>query len=156
MVVMGLVLALFMPAAASIAAAPVVFDTPRALLDYAYKPYATGDFQDDNEVLYTKKLNSLFAAAEAATPDDDVGPVDFDVFVNGQDYQLTDLVIGDPTPEGEGVMVPVALKNFGTPQSLVFHLTKEGGGWKINDIECLTPDSPWKLTDLLSPDTVTN
>ena len=60
---MGLVLALFVPAAASFAAAPVVFDTPKALLDYAYKPYATGDFQDDNEVLYTKKLNSLFAAA---------------------------------------------------------------------------------------------
>lgn len=155
-VVMGFLLALLVPAAASLASPPVVFDTPKALLEYAYKPYATGNFQDDNDVLYSKKLNSLFAAAEAATPDDDVGPVDFDVFVNGQDYQLTDLTIGDPTPEGEGVMVPVAFKNFDAAQSLVFHLIKEGGGWRINDIESLTPDSTWRLTELLTPDTVTN
>lgn len=154
-IVIGFLLALLVPAVAS-AAPPAVFDTPKALLEYAYKPYSTGDFQDDNDVLYSKRLNSLFAAAEAATPDDDVGPVDFDVFVNGQDYQLTDLTIGDPAPEGDGVMVPVAFKNFGAAQSLVFHMIKEGGGWRINDIESLTPDSTWKLTELLTPETVTN
>ena len=53
-------------------------------------------------------------------------------------------------------MVPVAFKNFDAAQSLVFHLIKEGGGWRINDIESLTPDSTWRLTELLSPDTVTN
>ena len=105
-------------------------------------------------MLYSKALNAMFATAEANTPDDDVGPVDFDVFVNGQDYQLTELKIGDPAPEGAGVSVPVSFKNFGDAQSLVFHLVKEGPGWKINDIESLTPSAPWKLTTLLTPDPV--
>ena len=48
--------------------------------------------------------------------------------------------------------MPVSLKNFGDPQSLVFYMVKEGGGWKINDIESLTPSSTWRLTTMLTPD----
>jgi hypothetical protein len=144
----ALLLLSFMPAFA----AGQVFDTPKALLDYAYKPYSTGNFVDDNGILYSKALNAMFAAAEAATPEDEVGPVDFDVFVNGQDYQLTDLAIGESSPEGDGVTIPVSLKNFGEPQSLVFHFVKEDGGWKISDIESLTPNDAWRLTTLLTPD----
>jgi hypothetical protein len=146
--VLGLLLAMAVPA---MAATPV-FDTPKALLDFAYAPYATGNFKDDNDVLYSKGLNAMFAAAEARTSEDDVGPVDFDVFVNGQDFELKDLRFGDATPEGQGVTVPVTFKNFDEPQSLVFHLIKEGGGWKINDIESLTEGSEWRLTTLLTPD----
>jgi hypothetical protein len=132
-------------------AAGQVFDTPKALLDYAYAPYATGDFKDDNGLLYSNALNALFATAEANTPEDDVGPVDFDVFVNGQDFQVTALAIGEAAPEGDGVTVPVTFKNFGETQSLIFHLIREGGGWKINDIESLTAGSTWRLTTLLTP-----
>ena len=148
--VVGLLALLLAPA---FGAAPArVFATPKALLDYAYSAYSTRDFQDDNDILYSKALNALFATAEANTSDDEAGPVDFDVFVNGQDFQLTELKIGDPSPEGDGVTVPVTFKNFGEPQSLVFHLIREGEGWKINDIESLTPNSSWRLTTLLTPD----
>lgn len=133
-------------------AAPKSFDTPKALLDYAYAPYATGQFEDDNNNLYSRALNAMFAAADAATPDDEVGPVDFDVFVDGQDYQLSGLTIGDPTPEPGGVTVPVSFKNFDTAESLVFHMIQEGGSWRINDIESKTPGSEWRLTTLLTPD----
>jgi len=129
-----------------------VFDTPTALLQYAYAPYATGKFKDDTNQLYSSELNAQFRAADANVPADDIGPVDFDVFVNGQDYQLSGLQIGDASPEAGGVSVPVSFKNFDDPQSLLFHLVKEGGGWKINDIESLTPGSTWRLTTLLAPD----
>lgn len=149
----ALALLLFAAAPALAAtAAPKVFDTPQALLQYAYAPYASGNFQDDNDILYTTELNAMFKAADEAAGEDEVGPVDFDVFVNGQDYQLTELKIGDPAPDGQGVKVPVTFKNFDQPQSLMFSLVKEGGGWKISDIESLTPDSTWKLTTLLTPD----
>ena len=131
-------------------AADPVFATPQALLDYAYKPYATGDFLSDDDVLFTKTLNDMFAAAQAATGEDDVGPIDFDVFVNGQDFQLTEMKYGDPVPEGEGVAVPVTFKNFDVPQALVFHMVKEGGSWKISDIESRTDGNEWRLTTLLS------
>ena len=152
LLVFGLLLLAIAPAQA--AAAPV-FATPKAVLDYAYAPYKTGKFLDDNSVLYSKALNGLFAKANANTPDDDVGPIDFDVFTNAQDYQLTELAFGDPVPEGDGVKIPVTFKNFGDAESLVFHLVKEADGWKINDIDCLTPDQTWTLSALLTapPDT---
>lgn len=146
------ILAMVIAVAGPALAAPTVFDTPRALLDYAYAPYATGDFKDDNDILYSRALNALFAAAEAATKEDEVGPVDFDVFVNAQDFELTDLQIGEPSPEGQGVSVPVSFRNFGDAQSLRFHLIREGEGWKIDDIESLTPGQEWRLTTLLAPD----
>ena len=130
--------ALFLFLVAPALAAGPVFDTPKALLQYAYQPYSTGDFKDDNDVLYTKQLNDMFAAA--------------DLMVLNKSDLLTDLTIGDPVPDGAGVKVPVSLKNFGDPQSLVFYMVKEGGGWKINDIESLTPSSTWRLTTMLTPD----
>ena len=155
LIAIGLILAGLVPMAAN--AAPVrTFDTPKALLDYAYAPYATGKFLDDNELLYSKSLNALFAADAEQTPAGDVGAIDFDVFVNGQDYQLSELAIGDPMPEEGGVSVPVTLKNFDTPQSLVFHMVKENGGWKINDIESLTEGYSWRLTVLLADDPTLN
>ncbi len=153
--VLGLVVAAMVPALAN--AAPVrTFDTPKALLDYAYAPYATGNFQDDNDVLYSKSLNALFAADAARTPAGDIGAIDFDVFVNGQDYQLTQLSIGEPMPEEGGVTVPVTFKNFDTPESLLFHLVREEGGWKINDIESLTAEAAWRLSVLLADDPALN
>jgi hypothetical protein len=151
LVVFGLLMLAIAPA---LAAAPV-FATPKAVLDYAYAPYKTGKFLDDNGVLYSKALNDLFAKANANTPDDDVGPIDFDVFTNAQDYQLTDLTFGDPATDAAGVKIAVTFKNFGEAQSLLFHLVKEGDGWKINDIDCLTPGQTWTLSALLTapPDT---
>jgi hypothetical protein len=131
------------------AAAPPVFSTPQALLDYAYKPYFDGKFPtDDENALYSKSLKALLATATAKS-EDEVGPLDFDVFVNGQDYTLSKLKIGDSEPEGQGVKVPVTFNNQGIDESLVFHLIKEGGTWKINDIDCLSPDSEWQMTELL-------
>ncbi len=146
--VVGLLLVLV--AAGSATAAPPVFDTPKALLDYAYAPYATGNFKDDTSLLYSSELNAQFAAAEAGASEDSPGPIDFDVFVNGQDYTLSKLAIADPKPEGEGVSVPVTFDNQGVAESLVFHMVKEDGGWRISDIESLTKDNDWVLTKLLT------
>jgi hypothetical protein len=131
------------------AAAPV-FQTPKALLTYIYAGYSTGKFPDDNDVFYSRSLNALFAAAGAATPAGDVGPIDFDVFTNAQDYKLTELKIGAATPEGQGEEVKVSFKNFGEAQTLLYHLVDEDGGWKITDIDCQTPGQEWTLSKLLT------
>jgi hypothetical protein len=154
--VIGLALALVVPALPAPALAAPVFDTPKALLDYAYKPYATDNFSDDakddgeNPVLYSHALNAAIAEAAAATNEDEVGPIDFDVFINGQDYELHDLKIGEPKPVGQGADVPVTFRNFEDPQSLVFHMVKEDGGWKINDIDALTDGNSWNFMQLLT------
>ena len=152
------ILALATPVLVTRAWAAPVFDTPKALLDYAYKPYFAETFSDDakddgeNPVLYSQALNTAIAKARAATNEDDVGPIDFDIFVNGQDYELHDLQIGAPTQEtaGEAADVPVTFRNFDQPESLVFHVVKENGGWKINDIDALTEGNNWNFMQLLT------
>lgn len=145
-----LVLVLLAFTAAPAFAATPLFQTPKALLTYIYAGYSTGKFPDDNDVFYSKSLNALFAAANAATPADDVGPIDFDVFTNAQDYKLTALKIGAETPEGQGEEIKVSFKNFGEAQMLLYHLVEEGGGWKITDIDCETPGQEWTLSKLLT------
>lgn len=153
-VMIGLMFALLvMPASG--ADLPQKFDTARGLLEYTYAPYSTGKFDDDNNVLYSKGLKALFAADAARTPEGGIGAIDFDIFVNAQDYQLSELKIGEPMPEGDSgneVTVLVTFKNFNVPQSLIFHLVKENDGWKINDIQSITPGNKWRLSDLLAGD----
>lgn len=150
-IALGLLLALVAP----VFAAPI-FDTPKALLDYAYKPYLADKFSDDskedgeNPVLYSHALNAAIAAAQATTNEDEVGPIDFDVFVNGQDYELHDLKIGDPKPTAQGEDVPVSFRNFDQQEQLVFHVVKEDGGWKINDIDALTEGNSWNFMQILT------
>lgn len=136
--------------------AQAVFDTPKALLEHAYQPYATGDFSEDVTQLYSRDLRELFAEAQARGNEDEVGPVDFDVFVNGQDYQLTDLVIADPEISGDTATEAVTFRNFNEPQSLKFYLVRQEDGWRIDDIESLLPTDGWRLSALLADDPALN
>lgn len=131
-------------------AAPV-FSSPKALLEYAYKAYSTGDFPDDDTELYSAGLKSLFEnAGDQQGSEDQVGPIDFDVFINAQDYQLTKLYIDDPVIKGDTATEAVSFDNFGKPQSMQFYLVKEDGSWRIDDIEALTGDDTWRLSELLA------
>ena len=68
------------------AAAAAAFDTPEALIAYAYQPYATEAFPEDPFELYAPSLRTLVEKSIAATPEDEVGVLDFDPFIDAQDY----------------------------------------------------------------------
>ena len=139
--VVGLLLVLIAPGLAI--AAPPVFDTPKALLDYAYAPYATGNFKDDTSLLYSSELNAQFAAAEAGASEDSPGPIDFDVFVNAQDYQLTDLVIGDPLDEGAGGQGAGQPQEFRRPA--IAAVPPRQGGRRLEDQRYRVADAGFHL-----------
>lgn len=136
-------------ASAGVQAAPA-FQDPKALLDYAYAPYSSGKFPDDPEELYSSHLKALVAESAARTPKDEVGPLDFDPFINAQDYEIKKLAIGTPQVAGDHADVQVKFANFDVNETLMFHLLKEADGWKIDDIQSLTPDLQWKLSEILT------
>ena len=147
----ALALAFFVMAGISSAFA---YDTPKDLLEALYYPYTQGqdfDWSKFDEVkLRSKSLNDLFAKDQAETPEGDVGRLDFDPYIDGQDYDIKKLVIHDAVITGDTAKVEVTFSNFDTAEDMFFSLVKEPDGWKIDDVESKNKDYPYSLRAILT------
>ena len=150
--VLGILLGTLAPAAQ---AAPV-FDDPRSLMEYAYLPYESGNFPEDPTELFSPTLMQLWEESAARSEGAEIPIIDFDPYINAQDYDLSGLTIADPVITGDEAMVAVAFENFGEPQELRFWLVRVEEGWKIDDIESMGGDYPWRLSELLAADPLLN
>ena len=128
------------------------YDTPKALLDDLYAPYSKGDSFDwsawDEAKFRSAPLNALFDK-DAKEANGDMGRLDFDPYIDGQDYQISDLKIGDPAIVGDTAKVEVTFKNFDTADDLMFTLVKEADGWKIDDVVSSDKDYPYSLKAIM-------
>lgn len=143
-VAVGLFLALTSMAAAQ------VFDSPKALLEAFYQPYFTNDFAEDESAFRSAALKGLYAADEARTPVGEMGALDFDPYIDGQDYQIDDLVIGEPVLSGNNAQVNVSFDNFGRPTALIYDLVFENDGWKIDDVASDLAEYPYRLSAIFA------
>jgi hypothetical protein len=124
------------------------YDDPKALLEALYAGYQPpNEFPPDQEQLRSERLNGLYEQ-DAIEAEGEIGRIDFDPFVNGQDYMLTDLVIAEPYYAGGKALVKVTFKNMDTPQELGFLLVNEGG-WKIDDVWNADGEFSYDLLDIL-------
>lgn len=141
-----LAVGLFMAMTGLVSAQP--FESPRALLEAFYQPYFTDDFADDESAFRSEALNALYAADEENTPAGELGALGFDPYVDGQDYQLSNLVIGDADISGDEAAVDVSFDNFDQPVSLTYELVFEDGGWKIDDVVSEEGEYPYRLSEI--------
>jgi hypothetical protein len=133
-----------------------VFDDPAGLVEYAYAPYATGAFPEDITELFSPTLKQLWNEMMARSQEFEMPIIDFDPFINAQDYELSELVISDPAIEADRATVGVSFLNFGEPQDLRFTLVRRVEGWKIDDIETIGGEFAWRLSELLAADPLLN
>jgi len=127
----------------------VDYADPKALVEAFYAGYQPpNEFPPDQAPLLSERLNRLYEA-DAREADGDIGRIDFDPFVNAQDYQLGKLEIGDPYLAGGKAVVRVSFENMGTPNELGVLLVKEGGGWKIDDVWNADTEYGYDLLDIL-------
>lgn len=128
------------------------YDTPKALLEAVYAPYlaAPADWQErDETLLRSAELNALFAK-DAEEAGGEVGRIDFDPYINGQDWQLASLSIADPVVTGDTATAEVTFSNFDAPQEMSFSLVREADGWKVDNVVSHTGEYPYDLKGLLS------
>lgn len=124
------------------------FTDPRALLEALYAGYMPpNDYPPDESPLQSERLNGLFEKDQQEA-NGDIGRIDFGPYINGQDYQVSDLVIGEPLIAGGKAVVKVTFQNFDTPQELGFLLVDEDG-WKIDDVWGGSADHRYDLLDIL-------
>ena len=125
---------------------------PVALLTAIYKTYTDiGPGEDGVPELsgvYSKRLQALIDKDEKETPEGDVGRIDWDLFVDGQDWQLTELKIVPALKEATRAEVRATFKNFDEPRDILYTLVLENGHWRIDDIqETLKPR--WTMSKIL-------
>ena len=125
------------------------FDTPQALLEAFYAPYFSGEFTEDESPFFSDELEALYAADAEATPEGEIGALDFDPFVDGQDFELTDFEIGAPGIAGDYASADVTFNNMGRPTTLAYEFVMENGSWQIDDVVSTNPDNPYRLSEIL-------
>lgn len=142
------VLALVVPAGAQ------DFSDPRAVVEALYAPYfQPADSFDyarlDAAPLQSIGLNALFAR-DREEAGEGIGRIDFDPYVNGQDFDLGNLAVGDPVYVGGRAVVGVTFQNFGQQQDMGYLLVDEGGDWKIDDMWADGEEFSYSLKDILN------
>ena len=148
-ILLGLLLALALSAGIA-SAAPVDSDSvasdPVSLIKAIYKTY-----DRDNPGLphiYSKRLQALIDKDEKETPEGMVGRIDWDVFVDGQDWKLTELKIALVSKTADKAQVRATFKNFGEPSNMLFDLVREEGHWRVDDVTKTLPPR-WTMSKIL-------
>lgn len=124
------------------------YDTPEAMLQAFYAPYLANDTTATDDGFRSKALNGLYAA-DAEASDGEVGALDFDPYINGQDWMLTDFQIGQAEITGDTAKVAVTFKNFDQDTRLVYDLVDEDG-WKIDNVTSSEGDVQYSLVDIFN------
>ena len=109
----------------------------KAVVEALYAPYLVPDGAPpalENSDALSTGLKALFQSARAATPEGEVGPLDHDPVVDGQEYEVAKLAL-EAKRESEGkVTIDARFENLGTAVHVAYSLVKEEAGWKVDDL----------------------
>jgi hypothetical protein len=127
------------------------FDTTEALLEAFYAPYLQGDIPDyEDGTFFSSRLQGLYEHDSEITPEGEMGAIEFDPFIAGQDFDLTDFAIGTPIATNDAATVDVSFSNFETPVTLTYDLVWEDDSWKIDDVMSTDADNPYMLSEIFA------
>ncbi len=130
---MRVLLALILAIAVGAASPPKAIDgDPVSLITAIYQSYL-----DNTELLtdiYSKRLQALLDKDAQETPEGMVGRIDWDVFVDGQDFALKELKIVPVSQDETKAQIRVTFINLGDRKNMLFDLVHEDGNWRIDEI----------------------
>ena len=130
------------------AAAAEAFDDPVELIEHIYAHYSGGTIEQlEEDAYWSPRLADLIAIDEERG---EMGSLTFDPFINSQEGYLADLSIEGVSATEAAAVVAVTFDNGGGPQTSHLSLVPGPEGWKIDEIEGVTPGREWKLSDVLA------
>ena len=126
--------------------APQADSDPVSLIEAVYASYEKGEPELSD--LYSRRLQALIDKDEKETPEGMVGRIDWDVFVDGQDWKLSELKITPVSQSATQADIRATFKNFGDPRDILISLVLEDGHWRVDEIqETLKPR--WTMSKIL-------
>ena len=99
--------------------------------------------------VYSKRLQGLVDKDAKETPQGMVGRIDWDVFVNGQDWKLSELKITLVSKTADRAQIRASFKNFGDANNILFDLVRENGAWRVDDVQNTLPPR-WSMSKILT------
>ena len=139
---------------------------PVAIVTAIYQKAAKGKGESGGQFLwldpkvrprtFSRSLVALWAKAEAATPEGDIGPVDFDPVTNSQDPGVKSFSVVSEKQTAEKATVAVTMtetvaqRSAATDRTVRYDFVREEGRWKIDDIRSTADGRPWSLRKILS------
>jgi hypothetical protein len=149
--VSGLLSLLLVLFASAFGAHAETYKTPQALIKalYAFNPDdGAVDAPSPYSAFYSKGLNRLFEKDRDTTAEGEVGSVDFDPVISGQDGEAKNVRLSPPILTDNRAELEVSFTNGGKV-TLYYTLVREQGGWKVDDIANQEGEFPWSLRALL-------
>jgi hypothetical protein len=146
-------------------AAPPSPSDPVAIITAIYtraakgKGTGGGGFVTENKAAKAKYLSKslveLWAQADAHTPKDDVGPIDFDPVTNSQEPDIKSFKVAAEKLEADKAVIAVTVTGHRAPPSkaadqvIRYNFVRDNGQWKIDDISGAVDGEPWSVRDML-------
>lgn len=149
------ILALAALALAAFAQAPHGVDDPRAFVAEMLGAYARAPNDPPPEPVhaYSERLISLFTVYRvwAGAHEDLVGSIDFDWWVNAQDWSIARVSVGQAMGGPTRRIVTARWTNYGRPETSRFVFVREHGRWVLDDVinGSGRGDHGWTLSQLL-------
>ena len=144
-------IALALAAVASVQAATTIAD-PEAFVRDVYKKFqaGAGNGYDAPKDIFTPRLRALFVRDEKWAKGE-VGCLDFDYWVNGQDWKLSNLKIASRAnaKQADLMVVVATFVNLGQPNEIHFDFRRSNGKWLLDDVSSLSGER-WTLSKILS------
>jgi hypothetical protein len=116
------------------------------LITAIYKTYETD--QAELPHIFSKRLQALIDKDEKEAQGG-VGRIDWDVFIDGQDWKLTELKITPVSQTPSQAQVRATFKNFDRPSDMLFDLVLEDEHWRIDDIKKMLKPR-WTMSKILT------
>jgi Protein of unknown function (DUF3828) len=104
----------------------------------------------------SKPLIALWAKADAATPKDEVGAVDFDPVTNSQDPDVKSFALATEKLDTDKATIAVTMTSHRVERAnaddrvVRYDFVHEGDKWKIDDIRGAIDGKPWSIRELLT------
>jgi hypothetical protein len=123
------------------------FTDPLKLIQDIYKSYTAESDPPGYDDAYSKRLRALVESDRGGKPDAD--KIDWDVFVNGNDWTISKLSIKLVSKSKTQAQVRATFVN-NDPQEQVFDLVFEDGRWAIDDVRAMRPGHRWIMSKVLT------
>jgi hypothetical protein len=126
-----------------------VANDPKAVVLDVYANLKKMDSYEPPKTIYTPRLAKLIAD-DTADANGEVGRLDVDMWVNGQDFQIGPVTVTSKADEyrKDRQIVTAKVTDFGKVETVVYYFEQVGGKWLIDDLRWTGKDG-WTLSLVL-------
>jgi hypothetical protein len=136
---------------ASLLSAATRIDDPKTFVSEVYRrliaSQSTHSSYTPPEDIYTPRLEKL-VREDKRKAKGEVGCLDFDFWLNAQDWTITRLTITSVDDGQDRKTVIAKFRNINEPQEIHFDFRKNAGRWQLDDVHSLSAP-PWTLSEIL-------